>query len=220
MIFWWHCSSGAMFACQAVPRQEILLLQHTVHDGIMRRNSCLQKLQERQSTARQPRRQNGDAGTDGNRADGSPERSPSPQMSDSARLERVLKKMSEADKVAKACVAPEIDQNSTTLFSLWVLEVSLMLSITFLARPCSLWEPHQVLRVYDDPLNVYAIYAWHIWDMQAAQEAKIKQQAQNLFLEEPGKLTDKLRLRKTLQIGLPLIVGYEQSLALKTAGEV
>lgn len=56
--------------------------------------------------------------------------------------------------------------------------------------------------------------------MQAAQEAKIKQHAQSLFLEEAGKLQDKLRLRKALQAGLPLIVGYEQGLALKTAGEV
>jgi hypothetical protein len=127
-------------------------LQHTVHDGSVRRRRCLQKLQERQSTARQPRRQNGDAGMDGNRADGSQERSPSPQMSDSARLERALKKMSEADKVAKACVAPEIDQHSRTLLSLRDGSVALMLSITFLARPCSLWEPHQVLRIYDGPL--------------------------------------------------------------------
>ena len=104
-----------IFTYQAVPRQEIFLLQHTLHDGSMRRDSCLQK---RQSTARQPRRQNGDAGTDRSRADGSQERSPTPQVSERALLGRALKKMSEADKVATACVAPESDQYSTTLFSL------------------------------------------------------------------------------------------------------
>ena len=56
--------------------------------------------------------------------------------------------------------------------------------------------------------------------MQAAQEAKIKHHAQSLFLEEPGKLKDRLKLRKVLQAGLPVVVGYEQGLALKTAGEV
>ena len=56
--------------------------------------------------------------------------------------------------------------------------------------------------------------------MQAAQEAKIKQGAQSLFLMEPGKLKDTLKLRKVLQAGLPLIVGYEQGLTLKTAGKV
>ena len=116
-----------------MPPQEVLLLQHSVHDGSMRRNRCLQK---RQSTARQPRRQDGDAGTHGNRADVSQERSLTPQVSERALLGRALKKMSEADKVAKACVAPKIDQHSTTC-SACDMEVSLMLSTSFLARPCT-----------------------------------------------------------------------------------
>lgn len=56
--------------------------------------------------------------------------------------------------------------------------------------------------------------------MQAAQEAKIKQGAQSLFLAEPGELKDRFKLKKDLQAGLPLLVGYEQGLTLKTAGEV
>jgi hypothetical protein len=71
-----------------------------------------------------------------------------------------------------------------------------------------------------DPSSIYAILAWQICDMQAAQVAKIKQHAQSPFLEEPGKLKDKIRLRKDLQAGLPLIVGYEQGLTLKSAAEV
>lgn len=72
----------------------------------MRRNRYLQK---RQSTARQPHRQDGDAGTDGNRADGSQQRSLTSQVSERALLGKAMQKMSEADKVAKARVAPRID---------------------------------------------------------------------------------------------------------------
>ncbi len=56
--------------------------------------------------------------------------------------------------------------------------------------------------------------------MQAAQEAKIRQDTPGLFLEEPGKFKDIRKLRKVLQNGLPLIVGYEQGLTLKNAKRV